>query len=338
MFRGSKDNSKPCWRLPAGTQLMDYRTEDAWLEARKRYIQASETPCLFGEGYGSPYHLYQLKKGMVDPATEDDEDRFWWGHANEPTVAAWYERKTNRQVYDLGEYVIVAHKQFPWLGATLDRLVWDKDRGLGVLELKCRSSWVGGKWHDTAPDDVLIQHQQQLMCSGLDWGSVAVMVGGTSGRYVDIDRNTDVCDLIAEVTKVFKDRLDHNDPPDIDGHPSTTRALKILHPADNGNTIPLPADILAIDERRREVMLQLVALNDEKDVMDNQIRNMIGDNTFGFGPTFEYSLKTQERDGYLAVSPIMAEALRAEGIEFKQHRGSTFRVLRRRSINQGDDS
>ena len=128
--------------------------------------------------------------------------------------------------------------------------------------------------------------------------------------------------------KEFYERMVNDDPPPVDGSESTYRALTILHPDDNGETIQLPKKISTAYQRIERNKLKVKEIAAKTDLLENIIRAAIGNNTFAITDDLTLSLKTQERKGSLRVSPEFKELLDQHGIKYTETNASKTRVLR----------
>ena len=339
--------------LPNGIEMHSHSTPEEWLATRLEYITASEAAAICGEStYESPYSLYLRKRGISAPLSGEWLD---WGHRLESVIAERYTEVTGRQVYDPGEYTLFVNPAHPLMAATLDRLTLFHD-GLiiGPLELKTRAmqgftpaNWCDLEeeeyipedpvvvpyytWDHEVPLDVQIQVQHQMICTGTTHGSVAVLIGGQKWRYCDVEANpTFQAALVGEVSRFWTDHVEPGIPPDVDSTRATTQALKQLHPNDNGFTVHLPPCAMDLDRRRLEINATRKALQSERDGIDNRLREMIGDHTFGGLPDgARYSLKTTTRKTTLSVPSPYGPQLEASEVPYEVSGGSTSRTLRR---------
>jgi putative phage-type endonuclease len=63
----------------------------------------------------------------------------------------------------------------PWADDLRAQLA--KRSGLGLIEMKNTEAWFGKKWHEAPPMHYVIQLQQQLYVTGLDWGILCGKLG-----------------------------------------------------------------------------------------------------------------------------------------------------------------
>lgn len=323
--------------LPDETTMIQCETEQEWLDQRLARVTASEAAVICGESrWSSPYALWGEKHlGIRAEPTQDQLERWQWGHALEPLIAARYEQETGRPVYDPGDYALMVHSDYPYMSSTLDRLTrstisGDEFRvGVGPLEMKSRRD--DSEWLETVPMDVQIQTQHQMACTGTKWASVAVLLHGQHWTYADLPRDQAFIDELAEACDDFMGLVKKGTPPETDGSPHTRRTLALLHPNDNGESVLLHPEHIVTDARRDEVVAEIKALQQERETLDNKLRAAIGVYSFGVLSNASYSLKTQRtRMPYLQVGTEAEDLLTSHGIEFWHRGGGTHRVLRKK--------
>lgn len=285
--------------------------QQAWLEERKKGIGASEAGTILGiNPYESPYELY-LHKRNETPAKEATLP-MRLGHLMEPVLHTLYVQETKRDLVDPGEYAILQHPDHPWLRATLDRMSTFDDGREGPVELKAPMAGyfsADGAWH--APDshmETWLRHEAPLMyqaqlqiqmaCSGTECGEIVALIGNAELLILPYERNDEFLDAIIPVLYEFWTGVQNGVPPTVDGSESTTRALKALHPLDNGETIQLPSEIGAVIREWELLKDTAKAIDAELKACHNRIIAAMGDNTFGVADGLKLSYKAQTRRAY----------------------------------------
>lgn len=292
--------------------VVDYGTREAWLKARLSGIGASESAALFGL---SPYHgrlsLWLEKTGRV-PQWEpsgDDAERLEWGQLLEAPIATAYERRTQRKLWAFSPFCMARHPQHGVMFATPDRFIIEApDRGReglsqeGSLQVKntanmwSEEGWGGGM----VPQHVQVQVQHELACTGREYGAVATLANGNKLMMWDIERNDEFIDELEIQCEMFWEDVLAGRQPKADGHPRTREALKRLHPLDNGQTVDLGPDAMAVWDDLIGVRQVLRNAEKRKDELEAQLAVAIGANTFGLLPDGRtVSYKTTTRAGYV---------------------------------------
>ncbi len=278
-----------------------YKSEADWVEARKTGIGASESAILFGQGYAgsSPYKLYCDKLGLIE--TDKEELKFIRiGKMMEPVLRGLFREEQNLPCFEVGENHTFRSIAFPFMTASLDGLVIDSD-GLGVIELKNIHYFNRDEWQDgTGPLKYQIQLQHQLAVTGLKYGYLFGLVGGQEPFCHRINRNDGFIEkALIPACKKFFDCMQSQTPPNIDGSEATAKALKLLHPDDDGSEVMLDDRFVDLDHSLQTIKANMKSLDLERRTIENEMRAAIGASTFGRIPNgVSYSLKTVEKDGY----------------------------------------
>lgn len=216
------------------TATMDDAT---WLAARRKVLTATDSPAILGvHPRKSAYQVFVEKTEGVELTPIDERMR--WGQRHEPTIAAAYQEETGRQVLSPPQRLSL-HATIPWMGASLDRMVVDAERGPGVLELKTTAK-------DVSRDlpvywEVQVAHQMEV--AGVTWGSIAVLIGGNRMVSFDLDRNDRFMrGLLRKLEAFWKEHVEKRVPPPVDGSESCARALAAYYAAATEKSVELPPE------------------------------------------------------------------------------------------------
>lgn len=146
-----------------------------WYAARREGITGTDLPKILGlTKYGNALSVWLDKRGELD---DQAGEAARWGQLLEDPVALEWALRHDTAVTDVG---VLAHRDEPWMRASLDRLVDTCPDGDGpcALEVKTRSAWVADQWAEGVPDSVLAQTTWGLMVTGLEHHHVAALIGG----------------------------------------------------------------------------------------------------------------------------------------------------------------
>jgi len=300
-------------------KLFDYKSREAWLAARTQSIGASESAALFGlapDNRESEYSLWAKKSGLVEPENIDEEWLFW-GAVLEAPIAQRYAFRTGYQVWTPpSPWCVVTHPKLPFLTATVDRWVIEAlgRNGRGCCEIKnvgvFNHDWKGDERETALPLYVQSQVQHQLVCTGFLWADVPALIGGNHLEIFHVERNPEFISELESRAEEFWRRVQTKDPPPIDDTGATTKALKRMHPDDDGSTVelcPEALDWVGIRETFKQVCRDAEAKVEES---ENRLRAALGKATFGTLPDGRIvSNKTTERKGFV-VEPTKFRTLR----------------------------
>ena len=157
----------------------DPNDRDAWLKLRKSLdkVGGSELGIIAGHSkYASPYSLFCEKVGRVDKEDISDKESVIQGHDLEQYVSERFEKASQKKV-EVFPY-IMTNSSYPWLEATVDRVVVGEKSG---LECKTMQSLVMNKFKNgDFPLSYYDQCVTYLAVSELDRWYLAILVFGTA--------------------------------------------------------------------------------------------------------------------------------------------------------------
>lgn len=296
-------------------EFRQFESREAWLEGRKAGIGSSDAAAILGlSRFKSALGLYYDKLGLGNDnprAAEAAE----WGLALETPIANRYAAVTGRHVADPPLFSIAVSDKYPFALASVDKFIVGQSRhvdgvvprqGIGILEVKNAHYFMADMWsadnNNEPPLEYQIQVQHQMMVSGLSWGSIAALIGGSEFLWADIARDEAVIEMLAEKEREFWARVLEQVPPEADGSESSREILKKLYPRDIGEVIGLGVEGLELHERLTTTKAALKAMEIEKATAENRLRQLMGNATLGTLPNgMSYSYKSQDRASF--VSP-----------------------------------
>lgn len=285
--------------LPGKPRIIRYEDRSLWSSSRVHRIGCSETSAALGMNpYCTAFKLWATKCELLPPEDlASMREAVLWGSLLERPVMEEFGRRTGRKIVPHDQCDVLIHPQYDFWGATLDGLQYEDSRGPepGDLQIKTTSHWMADEWEDgNIPLHVQIQIQSELAVTGMEWGSVACLLGGQRLVYRDMQRyDAFIAAMIPHLEK-FWECVETKTPPAIDGSEITSRVLLALHPDDSGETTVLPPEAASWDTELRNVKEKIKVLKELEELNKNRLKAAIGDATFGQLPSGEvYSLKTQ---------------------------------------------
>jgi putative phage-type endonuclease len=310
-------------------EVLELDTRDAWLRERRRFITASDVASILGVNpWSNPLAVYGSKVKGVELRETGPMRR---GRRLEPAIADEYSELTGRPVRRPGSrpWVLHVHPDIPWLASSLDRLIADSPAypapagaaGEAPLEIKtagttegweCSPACQPGCIEEHAPLYYELQLQVQIACSSAAWGSFAALLGLDAEAPVIRDRRPHhaVFQAIVPRLEEFWWRVQHQEPPPVQGLPGEREAVRAIWPQDDGTTVELGlADLGAVESWERAKVAESSA-KAEAELADTFLRSRVGAASFGRLPDGSFlKLEETKRAGY-TVQPTTYRTLR----------------------------
>lgn len=150
-------------------------TEAEWHAARLKGIGASEASAIVGcNPYMSNVDLWKIKTGRKTAPDISSNAHVAYGHAAEGPIRELFALDyPEYEVTYGGAFDMVRHPEYPWLFATLDGRLVERETGRrGVYEGKTTEilrSIAKEKWRDSVPQNYYVQNLHQLLATGWDF-------------------------------------------------------------------------------------------------------------------------------------------------------------------------
>ena len=199
---------------------------DEWYDFRMNGIGGSEMATVLGiNKYDTAVRLYHEKIGTIAQRKEDSE-RMFWGRTNEDIIAkiwqyydgskdGYIENYKNDKIVRTCRRIngYVTHPDYPWLIASLDRVINIKDgfnlitgeplQTEAVLECKNLGYWMSQMWQDGIPIYFLVQIHVYMLILETDYAEIAMLVDGGNFVVEKVMRDESLIERIVEISKHF---------------------------------------------------------------------------------------------------------------------------------------
>lgn len=262
-----------------------------WLEARKLGIGSSDASAICGlSPYSTPYSVWLDKTGQ-EPEREASE-AMEMGNKLEPVIASLFEERTGLSIEHAGK--LMQHHQHAWMIATPDYCVTEGGK-LGLLEIKLTGSWFASDWQDKLPDHAHIQVTHQLAVTGLTFAYVCALVGGTSLKWMRVERDEPLIDQLIKIESDFWHNhvLTKVPPPMASGDNDLMGQL--FGTAQPGKAIELDATAEAAAAEYLAAKQALKAAEKEVDRIEANLKASLGDAETAHAGAYRISWKNQSR-------------------------------------------
>lgn len=285
-----------------------YAGRERWLELRRQGVGGSDVAALMGlSPWKGPVELWLEKTGRAEPEDVSGRPEVEWGTRLEHVIArAYAERHPSSRVTYPGPFLRSCER--PWAQASLDGLVEDPERGVGVLEVKTghrRRDWEGPAGELRPPLRYLCQVCHYMSVSGAEWADFAVLVDGSDYLELTVRRDEeDVAAVDAAVDAFWSHVRDGTSPA-----PAATdaSALALLHPQ------PPEPVYLEADEPTRVLVMAWVSAKERAREADEYLKGVTARLEAAMGDADRVAVDAGEvRWGRGTVRRLDTERLKAE--------------------------
>ena len=267
---------------------------------RHEYIGGSDIAKIMGlSRWGTPLSLWAEKTQKVPAKDLSDVEAVELGSDLEEFVAKKFTQKTGKAVRRSPK--LYQHPNYPYMVAHVDRLVTGSDE---LLECKTCSLFKKDEWeNDEIPQEYILQVMWYLGITGRRIGHIAVLIGGQSFKYKQIEFDSELFDTMVESAKEFWQHVQDNTPPAVMANDDET--LKDLYADHSEIMIELyPTDeetaqaAQTLEERiayLQEVKAHIKSLQDEQKEIETHIKDIIKDSLGIKTPKYVVTWKSQTK-------------------------------------------
>lgn len=173
----------------------DGTNEDAWLDARREGVSASDA--LAAMGYDPRKQRAALWIEKTQGTSVQETEPMVMGRILEPAVKAGFAWKSGLVVHDATE--LLRSTSWPWMLCTPDGYAESAEGTLGLFEAKTTTIYLKEDWADgQIPERAAAQTMHGLAVTGLPFAFVAVLIDNkVEYRYMERDEQ-----LIAEIIRL----------------------------------------------------------------------------------------------------------------------------------------
>lgn len=252
-------------------------TEQEWIEARKQGIGGSDAAAILGMNpWSTPLTVYLDKMGEL-PEKEDNESMYWGRELEEVVAKEFAKRHPEFKVQRVN--AVLQHPEHEFMTGNIDRLIIDKGKGMGILEIKTTSEYNKDEWLDeNIPDNYYIQLQHYLGLTGFKWGYFAVLIGGRHYIEYYVEENPEIIVKIIEAEKNYwNNHIIPKVQPEATESQVDEEALNLLYPVEE------PGTVITMDDAKEYLLLlrQAEAAEEEAkakiEFCKNKLKERIGE-------------------------------------------------------------
>src|SRR5262249_38640823 len=180
------------------------------LRDRRSFIGGSDARIIMGQDQARLLHLWQEKRGEVEPPDLSGNLIVQLGVATEPLNRHWFESNTGQTLKDVQHRI--RHPVLRWMGATLDGVV---EATGAVFEAKFMLPWSFSE--TAAAEKYMAQVQHNMWVTNATEATLSIITGG--GKWVEIAVPADPLyqHLLLTAEKRFWRSVESGEPPRLFG-------------------------------------------------------------------------------------------------------------------------
>lgn len=270
---------------------------------RHEYIGGSDIAAILGMSrWKTPLKLWCEKTQKLPAPDLSNVEAVELGTDLEEFVAQKFTQKTGKAVRKAPK--VYQHPDYPYMVAHIDRLVTGTDE---LLECKTASFFKKEEWeNDDIPQEYILQVMWYLGITGRKVGHIAVLIGGQSFKYKQIEFDEELFNTMVEAAKEFWEMVQNGTAPAVmpnddetlkDLYSEHSEVMIELYPEDNETTVACQTleDKIAY---LQEVKGHIKNLEDEKKELETAIKDIIKDNLGIKTPKYVVTWKSQSKSDF----------------------------------------
>jgi putative phage-type endonuclease len=258
---------------------------------RHKYIGGTDAAPILGlSRWSTPLQVWAEKTGQIIPENISDRVSVKLGNKLEQTVAEFFTEETGKKVRRVNKTLF--HKDYPFLGANLDREVLGED---AILECKTASAWKSKEWEgQEIPQEYIIQVMHYLAVTGAKLGYIAVLIGNQDFKWKLIERDERmIADMVKREVSFWTDFII---PKVMPGQISSgdSDVLYQLYPlAEPESVVPLDDEANRIIESRNALYQDCILIEKQIAERENELKALLKDKETGKTDLWTVTWKNQ---------------------------------------------
>lgn len=322
---------------PNGVQRIPCPDDATWHALRRQDITASVAAALLGaadpedqHAYATPYKLYMLATGAVEPEQIDEEGPVLRGILMEEPAVRLLRRRNPTWIvrHNSGDGRVYYRDHVARIGCTPDAIVNDPQRGLGIVQIKSveasifRRKWKNDDGDIEPPLWIAVQAIVEATLVGASWAAVApIVVGhGVEMPLIEIPIKAGIMARLRATVAEFWRRVEAGEPYDPD-FGRDGELIGRLYAEDDGSETEIAASddllrklelreyFLAVEKAARAAEEARATIDAElRHLLKNAVRGRMPDGRLVEAKTVRVKAKTIEPYSFRAVKIKEAKA------------------------------
>lgn len=260
--------------IPQDVEILNYSDDEEWKDIRGNGIGGSDSGAIIGVNpFKSAIDIYIDKT----QGSEFKGNKYThWGHNLEPVVFKEFQKIHD----DFFCYEVPFTLKNGCLVANVDGMVYDLEKGWGIVEIKTANAFAGKEWNgETIPDSYFSQVQHYLAVTGLSYAYIACLIGGNTYKEFYVERAENDIELIKnKCTEFWEENILKRIPPMPDGTEAYSRYL--LKEADSlSSDEVVELDTIEVKgEEYKAIKNEIEALEKKKKLIEQEILKTMNEN------------------------------------------------------------
>lgn len=238
-----------------------------WHQARAGKMSGSRIAAACGiSPHESPYSLWQRMAGYI--GEPEQTEAMYWGTVIEPAIIDRFAREHPelRVHRKPGTWL---NNDRPWQLANPDALISPGPRRRITEVFEAKTARYDDDWGERGTDQIPIHYLAQvywyLDTLGVRFCRIGALFTGSDYREYLVEYDAGAAADLRAIALPFLESLTADEPPDVDGHPATLRALKELHPLITTEAVDIPDDLgFALVRAKARLVAPTAAMNEAK--------------------------------------------------------------------------
>ncbi len=272
-------------RLTTAAKLATDTPRDAWLDARRQAITATDAGAILGVSkFASRMDVYLDKLGE----RPEIEQTSWMlaGNRMQRTIIDWWAEQANVGVVHAEPYTFT-RKGMSRIGASLDAVRADNNQPIDAKNIGWKTAEWGEEGGDRMPLTYAVQLAVQMHVLDVDHAYLPVLFGGRDLVCYEMERDRDLeASVVGQCLDFWAQYVDTRTPPPVDGSEAWTDYLKRTFAKHTDVVIRATPEQCEAALALHVAKEQLEEVERTVDRLKNELRNAIGANYAIEGPMF----------------------------------------------------
>lgn len=303
-------------------------TREEWLQERMTGIGGSDAGTILGVNKWKSKTQLFFEKTNPEMVQEISNDAIHFGNVLEDVVAEEFAARTGKKVRR--DNRMLRHPEHHFMMANLDRVVVGEK---ALLECKTTSQYNAEQWEDdNVPAQYLCQIQHYMAVTGFEKAYIAVLIGGQSFIWKEIERDDELIQIIIDAEKDFwENNVQVGVIPEIDGSEATSEFINHMYQDIDNEEIELGSEADTLMKAIESIKEDIKEQQQLQKKYENQLKDSLGHNTVGKTAAYLATWKQQTRRN---LDKKALEEKYGKDVIDQFYKESEYRVLRIKQIKE----